>query len=37
MILVLAIKRLMSEIVIYLETSVRDAQGMEIKSSDVSE
>lgn len=37
MILVLAIKCLMSEMAIYLETSVCDAKGMEIKSSDVSE
>lgn len=37
MILVLAIKCLMREMVIYLETSLRNAKGVEIKSNDVSE
>jgi len=37
MILVLAIKCLMSEMVVYLETSPRNAKGVEMKSYDVSE
>lgn len=37
MILVLAIKCLMSEMVVYLEASLRNAKGVEIKSNDASE
>lgn len=37
MILVLAIKCFMSEMMIYLEASLHNAQGVEIKSNGVSE